>query len=165
MSKKSKSISGLRGIFEKLRRSNSGNLEDFSFDGSDFKRGGVRATAGPRLGWSNSQQQQQQQTLYNANLLQQQRQQQRFEEWNIDAICEWFDELGLGFYQDDLRKWLKNGGIDLINATPAEISKEINLKSPLHLKKIYLSIKCFAGKETDEMTLNASNLDVAWVRR
>lgn len=52
MSHKSKSLGGLRSIFGKLRRSNSGNLEDLPLDGSEFRRGGVRATAGPRLGWS-----------------------------------------------------------------------------------------------------------------
>lgn len=55
MSQKSKSLGGLRSIFGKLRRSNSGNLEDLPLDGSEFRRGGVRATAGPRLGWNNSQ--------------------------------------------------------------------------------------------------------------
>lgn len=53
MSSKSKSLGGLRSIFGKLRRSNSGNLEDLPLDGSEFRRGGVRATAGPRLGWNN----------------------------------------------------------------------------------------------------------------
>lgn len=52
MSSKSKSLGGLRSIFGKLRRSNSGNLEDLPLDGSEFRRGGIRATAGPRLGWS-----------------------------------------------------------------------------------------------------------------
>lgn len=52
MSSKSKSLGGLRSIFGKLRRSNSGNLEDLPLDGGEFRRGGIRATAGPRLGWS-----------------------------------------------------------------------------------------------------------------
>lgn len=55
MSNKSKSLGGLRSIFGKLRRSNSGNLEDLPLDGSEFRRGGIRATAGPRLGWNNVQ--------------------------------------------------------------------------------------------------------------
>lgn len=53
MSHKSKSLSGLRSIFGKLRRSNSGNLEDLPLDRNEFRRGGIRATAGPRLGWNN----------------------------------------------------------------------------------------------------------------
>lgn len=54
MSHKSKSLGGLRSIFGKLRRSNSGNLEDLPLDGSEFRRGGIRATAGPRLGWNSN---------------------------------------------------------------------------------------------------------------
>lgn len=55
ISNKSKSLGGLRSIFGKLRRSNSGNLEDLPLDGGEFRRGGVRATAGPRLCWNNAQ--------------------------------------------------------------------------------------------------------------
>ena len=35
-----------------MRRSNSGGLEADIPDGGEFRRGGTRATAGPRLGWS-----------------------------------------------------------------------------------------------------------------
>lgn len=34
-----------------MKRSGSGNLDDLPGDG-EFKRGGIRATAGGRLGWS-----------------------------------------------------------------------------------------------------------------
>lgn len=155
MSQKSKSIGGLRSIFGKLRRSNSGNLEDLPLDGNEFRRGGIRATAGPRLGWNNP----------NANDFNFQQQRQRpFIEWNVDTVCAWFDELGLGFYEDDLRKWLKNGGADLVKASPVDIEKEISLKSPLHRKKITLAIIDVSGKETDELFVNAGKLDVIWVR-
>lgn len=79
-------------------------------------------------------------------------------------MCAWFDEMGIGFYNDELRKWLKNGAIDLINATPLDIEKEISLKSPLHRKKIILAVIDVTGKETDELFVNASKLDVLWVR-
>lgn len=42
---------GIKKIFGKMKRSGSGNLDDLSGDG-EFRRGGVRATAGPRLCWS-----------------------------------------------------------------------------------------------------------------
>ena len=35
----------------RMRRSNSGGLEA-EIPGGEFRRGGTRATAGPRLGWS-----------------------------------------------------------------------------------------------------------------
>ena len=34
-----------------MKRSGSGNLDDLPGEG-EFRRGGVRATAGPRLGWT-----------------------------------------------------------------------------------------------------------------
>lgn len=52
MSIGNKSLSGLGSIFVKLRRS---NLQDFSLDAGAFQRGGLRATADPRLCWNDSQ--------------------------------------------------------------------------------------------------------------
>lgn len=86
-----------------------------------------------------------------------------FADWNVDAVCSWFDELGLGFYEDELRKWLKYGAIDLMNANPADIEREINLKSPLHRKKITLALMEITGKDADESFLCAAKLDVVWV--
>lgn len=45
---------GIKKIFTKLKRSGSGNLEDIPGLG-EFQRGGVRATASARLGWSEPQ--------------------------------------------------------------------------------------------------------------
>lgn len=91
--------------------------------------------------------------------------QKPFAEWSVDAVCAWFDEMGLGFYNEELRKWLKNGSVNLINATMLDIEKEINLKSPLHRKKIILAINDATGKETDELFVNAGKLDVLWVQK
>lgn len=38
-------------IYYSMKRSGSGNLDDLPGEG-EFRRGGVRATAGPRLGWT-----------------------------------------------------------------------------------------------------------------
>lgn len=86
-----------------------------------------------------------------------------FEEWSVDAICGWFEEMGLGIYEDDLKKWLKIGGADLMNVTSLDIEKEINLKSALHRKKIVLALNDITGKETDELCVNAGKLDTVWV--
>lgn len=153
INQKSKSISGLRSIFDKLRRSNSGNLEDLPLDG-DFRRGGVRATAGPRLGWNNP-------TASDFSV--QQQRQRPFSEWNVDTVCAWFDELGLGLYEEDLRKWLKKGASELIAASPVDIEKEINLKSLLHKKKIILALAEVTGRENDELAVSAGVLDASWV--
>lgn len=45
---------GIKKIFGKMKRSGSGNLEDIPGLG-EFQRGGVRATASARLGWSDPQ--------------------------------------------------------------------------------------------------------------
>lgn len=39
----------------RMKRSGSGNLDELPSDG-EFRRGGVRATAGGRLGWTTSPQ-------------------------------------------------------------------------------------------------------------
>lgn len=143
MSQKNK---GLRSIFGKMKRSNSGNLEDLPGDG-EFRRGGVRATAGARLGWNNS--------LPKPD--------KPFSEWDIDAICGWLDEMGLSCYEEEARKWLKKGAKDLVNASPVDIEKELNLKTPLHRKKITLAIMDINGTENDELFVNAGKLDPIWV--
>lgn len=137
---------GLRSIFGKIKRSNSGNLEELPIDG-EFKRGGVRSTAGPRLGWSGCTQ----------------KPTTPFSEWDLDAVCLWMDELGLNCYEEEARKWLKKGAKDLIAASPIDIEKELNLKSPLHRKKITLAILDATGSETDELFKSAGKLDPIWV--
>lgn len=86
-----------------------------------------------------------------------------FSEWNVDALCIWFDELGLGIYEEDVKKCLKNGAADLINATSVDLEKEINFKSPLHCKKIILAVRDITGQESDELFVNAGKLDTMWV--
>lgn len=137
---------GLRSIFGKIKRSNSGNLEDLPGDG-EFRRGGVRATAGARLGWNNSIP----------------KPDKPFAEWDIDAVCGWLDEMGLGCYEDEARKWLKKGAKDLVNASPVDIEKELNLKTPLHRKKITLAVMDINGTDNDQLFVNAGKLDPIWV--
>lgn len=86
-----------------------------------------------------------------------------FAEWSVDAVCGWFEEMGLGIYEDDLKKWLKNGAADLLKATPLDIEKEVNFKSSLHRKKVVLALNEMTGKETDELSINSGKLDTAWV--
>lgn len=45
---------GIKKILGKMKRSGSGNLDELPGIG-DFQRGGVRATAAARLGWSEPQ--------------------------------------------------------------------------------------------------------------
>ncbi|XP_055598305.1 uncharacterized protein LOC129747911 isoform X8 [Uranotaenia lowii] len=149
-----KNLKGLRNIFGKIKRSNSGTLDDLPMDGTgsgEFKRGGVRATAGARLGWS---------TEFR-------KPDKPFREWDLDALCMWFEQMGLGQYEEDLRRWLKVGGAaELAHASPVDIEKELNLKNPLHRKKIVLAVAELAdGDEADSLLRNAGKLDTSWIVR
>lgn len=140
---------GLKSIFGKMKRSNSGNLEELPSDG-EFRRGGMRATAGARLGWSGS--------LVT-------KPDRPFDEWDIDEVCAWLDELGLGAYEEEARKWLKNGAVELVKASPVDIEKELNLKNPLHRKKIVLALSDATNSDLDEVFKNAGKLDTPWIMR
>lgn len=142
---------GLRGIFDKIKQNNSNNMslvEDSSNDTeNDFVRGGIRATAGPRLGWS-----------YQEKI------KKPFREWNAMMICGWFEELGLDYVNEYASKWLQSGE-DLLKAAPQDIDKELNLKTHLHRKKILLALSDIADQDADEMLKNAGKLDTTWVLR
>lgn len=142
---------GLRGILEKIKSNNGNNMslvEDSLLDSdNDFIRGGVRATAGARLGWST-----------------QEKTKKPFKDWDIDMLIDWFDDLGLEYVIEHAKKWLKDGG-ELLACAPQDIDKELNLKSPLHRKKIMLAMADIADQENDEMLRKAGKLDTTWVLR
>lgn len=71
--------------------------------------------------------------------------------------------MGLGMYEEDLKKWLTNGGIDLMNASSLEMEKKINFESPLHRKKVELALNEITGKEIDGLSINSGQLDTSWV--
>lgn len=141
---------GLRGILDKIKNNNGNNMslvEDSSLESeSDFIRGGTRATAGPRLGWSS------------------QEKRKPFKDWDIDMLIDWFDDLGLDYVIENAKRWLKNGG-ELLACAPQDLEKELNLKSTLHRKKIILAMADIADQESDEMLKNAGKLDTTWVLR
>lgn len=146
----SKGVKGIKAIFGIIKRSNSGNLEDLSpLNGDEFKRGGFRATAGPRLGYSYSMK----------------KPDKPFQEYDTEEICAWFDDLGLEAYTEDAKRWLRNGAPELIQAAPEKLDKELNLKSTLHRKKLVLAIADSSGLDTEELFKNAGKLDTHWVLR
>lgn len=142
---------GLRGIFDKIKsNNNNGNtslVEDSSDMDSEFVRGGMRATAGPRLGWTSKE-----------------KSRKPFKEWDTEMICAWLEELGLDYAIENAKRWLKTGD-ELLSCAPQDIEKELNLKSLLHRKKILLAMADIADQDTDEQLKNAGRLDTAWVLR
>ncbi|XP_064480777.1 liprin-beta-1-like isoform X2 [Ornithodoros turicata] len=138
---------GIRKIFGRLRRSNSHTMDITD----SFRRGGLRATAGPRLGWVPN---------FNATSL--------FTEkplslWNADLIAAWVDSLGMSMYHDPSRPYFKDGN-KLAKVTASELEKDLGMKHPLHRKKMLLAIESLKPEAT-ELSRAASLLDWQWVLR
>ncbi|KAL3267266.1 hypothetical protein HHI36_011399 [Cryptolaemus montrouzieri] len=141
---------GIKKILGKIKRSGSGNLEDLPGAG-EFQRGGVRATATARLGWSEPQLTQ--------------KPDKPFGEWDTENICDWLQDLGLDQYIADAKKWVKNGQ-QLQECAISEIEKELNIKNPLHKKKLQLAlVDAEENGSSDTFLKKAGELDTAWVLR
>lgn len=144
--KKSK---GFKALFGKLKRSQSTtfNLDD-NLSESEFKRGGVRATAGPRLGWSRDLQN------TNSDL------DAPFARWSREQVCDWMQEQGLGLYVTLARQWISSGQT-LLQASQHDLERELGIKHPLHRKKLQLALQALGSEEDD----NKGKLDYHWVTR
>uniref|UniRef100_A0A672PPZ9 Liprin-beta-1-like n=1 Tax=Sinocyclocheilus grahami TaxID=75366 RepID=A0A672PPZ9_SINGR len=144
--KKSK---GIKALFGKLKRSQSTtfNLDD-NLSESEFKRGGVRATAGPRLGWSCD--------LQNTNS----ELDAPFARWSREQVCDWMQEQGLGLYVSLARQWVASGQT-LLQASQQDLERELGIKHPLHRKKLQLALQALGSEEDD----NKGKLDYHWVTR
>ncbi|XP_051249167.1 liprin-beta-1 isoform X1 [Dicentrarchus labrax] len=141
--KKSK---GFRKFFGRLKRSHSTsfNLDDAAE--MEFRRGGVRATAGPRLGWSRE-------SKHNAVDV-------PFSRWSKDEVCAWLHEQGLGLYVAQCHSWIKSGQT-LLQASQHDLEKELCMKQPLHRKKLQLALQALGSEEDDFK----GKLDHNWVTR
>ncbi|XP_030221734.1 liprin-beta-1b isoform X2 [Gadus morhua] len=144
-----KKATGIKRLFGKLRRSQSTtfNLDDNLSEG-EFKRGGVRSTAGPRLGWSRDLQH------TNSEL------DAPFARWSKEQVCEWLKEQGLGLYGNMARVWVSSGQT-LLQASQQDLERELGIKHPLHRKKLQLALQALGSEEED----NKSKLDYNWVTR
>ncbi|CAH1103888.1 unnamed protein product [Psylliodes chrysocephalus] len=150
---------GIKKIFGKIKRSGSGNLEDIP-GLSEFQRGGVRATAAARLGWSEPQIVQKYEQVHSFC-----RPDKPFSEWDTENICDWLQDLGLDSYVADAKRWVQSGQ-QLQEASISEIEKELNIKNPLHRKKLQLAlIDTQANGSSDLYLAQAGKLDTAWVLR
>ncbi|XP_072241696.1 liprin-beta-1b isoform X3 [Leuresthes tenuis] len=144
--KKSK---GIKKLFGKLKRSQSTtfNLDENLSEG-EFKRGGVRATAGPRLGWSRDFQR------VNNDV------DAPFARWSKDQVCDWLQDQGLGLYVNMARVWVSSGQT-LLQASQQDLERELGIKHPLHRKKLQLALQSLGSEEED----NKGKLDYNWVTR
>ncbi|XP_029008811.1 liprin-beta-1b isoform X2 [Betta splendens] len=144
-----KKTKGIKKLFGKLKRSQSTtfNLDDNLPEG-EFKRGGVRATAGPRLGWSRDLQR------VNNDV------DAPFARWSKDQVCDWLQEQGLGLYVNMARVWISSGQT-LLQASQQDLERELGIKHPLHRKKLQLALQALGSEEED----NKGKLDYNWVTR
>ncbi|XP_059578685.1 liprin-beta-2 isoform X6 [Alligator mississippiensis] len=139
---------GIKKIWGKIRRTQSGNFPADDLGLAEFRRGGLRATAGPRL--SRSKETKGQKSDTNAP----------FAQWSTERVCNWLEDFGLGQYVIFARQWVSSGHT-LLTATPQDMEKELGIKHPLHRKKLVLAIKSINSKQDDK----SAQLDHIWVTR
>ncbi|XP_041053002.1 liprin-beta-2-like isoform X2 [Carcharodon carcharias] len=143
-----KSSKGLKKFLGKIRRTNSSSLQDDDEGTLEFRRGGLRATAGPCL--ARSKDLSSPQIDPNAP----------FSQWTTEQVCTWLQDCGLGQYVALARQWVTSGQT-LLSATPQELEKELGIKHPLHRKKIQVLQKAVSNGQND----SPGKLDHIWVTR
>ncbi|OXU23679.1 hypothetical protein TSAR_010686 [Trichomalopsis sarcophagae] len=63
-----------------------------------------------------------------------------FEQLTVDDIGEWLGQLGLESYTNELKRWGATGN-KLLDASHNQIEKELDIKNPLHRKKLLYAIE------------------------
>ncbi|XP_074086232.1 liprin-beta-2 isoform X11 [Macrotis lagotis] len=143
-----RSPKGIKKFWGKIRRTQSGNFNTDAIGIAEFRRGGLRATAGPRL--SRTRDPKAQKSDSNAP----------FAQWNTEQVCSWLEDFGLGQYVIFARQWVSSGHT-LLTATPQDMEKELGIKHPLHRKKLVLAVKSINTKQEEK----SAQLDHIWVTR
>ncbi|XP_048463077.1 liprin-beta-2 isoform X3 [Rhincodon typus] len=143
-----KSSKGLKKFLGRIRRTNSSSLQDEDEGTLEFRRGGLRATAGPCLTRSKE--------LSCPRI----DPSAPFFQWTTEQVCTWLQDGGLGQYVALARQWITSGQT-LLSATPQDLEKELGIKHPLHRKKIQVLQKSVSNGQND----SAGKLDHIWVTR
>lgn len=143
-----RSPKGIKKFWGKIRRTQSGNFNTDAPGMAEFRRGGLRATAGPRL--SRTRDPKGQKSDANAP----------FAQWSTERVCAWLEDFGLAQYVIFARQWVTSGHT-LLTATPQDMEKELGIKHPLHRKKLVLAVKSINAKQEEKSAL----LDHIWVTR
>ncbi|XP_066489165.1 liprin-beta-1 isoform X2 [Tiliqua scincoides] len=143
-----KKARGIKKLFGRLRRSQSTTFNPDDMPETEFKRGGTRATAGPRLGWSRDLGQ----TNNDLDM--------PFAKWTKEQVCGWLQDQGLGSYVNNGKHWILSGQT-LLQASQTDLEKELGIKHPLHRKKLQLALQALGSEEEN----NHGKLDYNWVTR
>ncbi|XP_059907015.1 liprin-beta-1-like [Gadus macrocephalus] len=144
-----KKTKGLRKFFGRMKRSHSSSLNLDDPSDSEFRRGGVRATAGPRLGWSHDLKQDGGPA------------DPPFPQWSSDQVCGWLAAQGLGQYVAQGREWILSGQT-LLDAPQSDLEKELCIRNPLHRKKLQLALRAAVGPGDEDLQ---GKLNHNWVTR
>ncbi|XP_033913862.2 liprin-beta-2-like isoform X5 [Acipenser ruthenus] len=143
-----KNPKGIKKFWGKIRRTQSGSFQAGDLGTSQFQRGGLRATAGPRLA----------RTKETGNTKSDLA--APFSQWRTEQVCSWLEDFGLSQYVNLARQWV-NTGHTLLTASPQDLEKEMGIKQPLHRKKLQLALKAFSMKLVEK----SADLDHIWVTR
>jgi hypothetical protein len=161
---------GLKKIFGKIKRSNSGGqLEDhlkrnqLSAGTPELRRGGFRSTAGGRLGgWQSQGAMRATTAAAKKNQVSAAAPPRRpIAEWNVDMICTWLECLGLGMYSGDVQKTIGTGE-ELAKMTLSDLEAKLNIKNAMHRKKLALAL---LARNDSTRSDAEGNLDFQWVLR
>ncbi|XP_065812573.1 liprin-beta-2b isoform X2 [Labrus bergylta] len=129
----------------RIRRSQSGSpSQGHDPELGEFKRGGFRATAGPRLARSGH--------TRDIKI--------PFSKWSTEQVCDWLEEMGLGQYSILAHHWVTSGQT-LQSASLPDLERELAMKNTLHRKKLQLAIKTLSSKHPEK----SAELDYIWVTR
>ncbi|XP_056409123.1 liprin-beta-1 [Hyla sarda] len=140
---------GIKKLFGRLKRSQSTTLnQEDDLPEEEFKRGGTRSTAGPRLGWSRDLGQ------AHSDL------DTPFAKWTKEQVCSWLRDQGLGSYVNSCKQWIVSGQT-LLHASQQDLEKELGIKHPLHRKKLQLALQSLGSEDES----NYGKLDYKWVTR
>ncbi|XP_077938430.1 liprin-beta-2 isoform X15 [Gasterosteus aculeatus] len=140
-----KSHRGIKKLWGKIRRSQSGSpAQVHDPELGELRRGGFRATAGPRLARPG-----------NTRDLK-----GPFSKWSTEQVCGWLEEIGLGQYGLLACHWVTSGET-LLSATLQDLEKELAMKNPLHRKKLQLAIKAFGSGRPEK----SAELGYIWATR
>ncbi|XP_067939386.1 liprin-beta-1-like [Watersipora subatra] len=147
--KEPKKKRGFKRFFARMRRSGS---HEVILTASPLKRGGVRATAGGRLGGSrlacNKYEPVKSDTFFNP-----------FSEWTAEQVSIWLQDIGFSMYVNDCNAWCK-GGQHMLDASQHEIEKNLKMQHVLHRKKLALSLDGMRrGSRKDHMILDGLNTE------
>uniref|UniRef100_A0A8C7Q8J3 PPFIA binding protein 2a n=1 Tax=Oncorhynchus mykiss TaxID=8022 RepID=A0A8C7Q8J3_ONCMY len=135
-------------LSSRIRRTQSGGLQGEDLEPNQFRRGGLRATAGPRL----TRTPESGSTVRDMNT--------PFSQWTREQVCGWLEDYGLGQYVNLTRQWVDNGQT-LLSARPQDFEKEMGINHPLHRKKLQLALRGFSTKALEK----SSELGHIWVTR